>query len=207
MLSVRNYQGQEIARATTDGKGFATIEPEGTPFLLVAGSGDERGYLKLNSGKALPVSHFDVGGETVSRGIKGAIYGERGVWRPGDPIHLTFVVRDRDQTLPANHPATLELLDPRGRSTQTVVNAKPVDGFYRFDVRTSADAPTGNWTAKVTLGGVTFRKLLKVETVMPNRLKVELQMPEEVLGAGRPIRGAVQSEWLTGANAAGSRRM
>lgn len=202
-LSVRNYQGQVIAMGSTDRNGMTTIEPAGTPFLLVAQAGSDRGYLKLNSGKALPVSHFDTGGDTVDRGLKGAIYGERGVWRPGDPLLVTFVVHDRDRTLPVDHPATLELLDPRGRSAQTVVNAKPVDGFYRFDLRTAPDAPTGNWTAKVSLGGATFRKTLKVETVMPNRLKIELDLPEGVLGAGTPLRGGIVSEWLTGASAAG----
>ncbi|MGC4029516.1 MAG: MG2 domain-containing protein [Steroidobacteraceae bacterium] len=202
-LSVRNFQWQVIASGATDRDGMARIEPEGTPFLLIAGAGADRGYLKLNSGKALPVSHFDVGGETVDRGLKGAIYGERGVWRPGDPLPLTFVVRDRDGALPPNHPATMELLDPRGRSTQTVVNANPVDGFYRFDLRTAADAPTGNWTAKVSLGGATFRKTLKIETVMPNRLKIDLDLPQDVLGAGMPLRGGIAAEWLTGASAAG----
>lgn len=202
-LSVQNYQGQVIATGKTGGDGMATLEPSGTPFLLIATSGADRGYLKLNSGKALPVSHFDVGGETVDRGLRGAIYGERGVWRPGDPLLVTFVVRDRDGTLPADHPATLELLDPRGRSTQTVVNAKPVDGFYRFDLRTPADAPTGNWTAKVSLGGATFRKTLKVETVMPNRLKIDLDLPDGVLGAGSPVAGGIAAQWLTGASAAG----
>ena len=157
-LQLRNFQNQLVGSGKSDGNGMATIEPSSTPFLLVAESGGRRAYLKLNNATALPVSHFDVGGETIRKGLKGAIYGERGVWRPGDALGLTFVVHDRERTLPANHPATLELLDPRGRSTQTIVNAKPVDGFYRFDARTAADAPTGNWTAKVTLGGVTFTR-------------------------------------------------
>jgi len=202
-LSVRNYQSQVIGTATSDSDGLAAVEPTGTPFLLIAEAGLQRGYLKLNAGTALPVSHFDVGGETVSHGLKGSLYGERGVWRPGDAMHLTFVLHDRDKTLPMNHPATLELLDPRGRSTETVVNATPLGGFYRFDVRTAPDAPTGDWTAKVTLGGATVRKTLKVETVMPNRLKVELDVGDGVIGAGEAIEGAVHSEWLTGASAAG----
>ncbi len=202
-LSVRNYQNQVIGTATSDAVGLATLQPTGTPFLLIAEHGRERGYLKLNAGTALPVSHFDVGGEAVTHGLKGSIYGERGVWRPGDQIHLTFVLHDRDNTLPPNHPATLELLDPRGRSTETVVNTTPLGGFYRFDVRTAPDAPTGDWTAKVTFGGATIRKTLKVETVMPNRLKIELDVGDAAIGAGDAIAGAVRSEWLTGASAAG----
>ena len=202
-LELRNYQNQAIATGSTDSRGMATLVPDGTPFLLVAGSGEKRGYLRLGNNAVLPVSHFDVSGERLQKGLKGAIYGERGVWRPGDAMPLTFVVYDREGTLPAAHPATLELSDPRGRVVQTLVNTQPLDGFYRFDARTAADAPTGNWTARVSLGGATFSRTLKVETVMPNRLRVELDMGEPMLGGGRPLRGAVESEWLSGASAGG----
>lgn len=202
-LELRNYQNQPVGTGTTDSRGMATITPTGTPFLLVAGAGDKRGYLRLGNMTVLPVSHFDVAGERLQKGLKGAIYGERGVWRPGDAIPLTFVVHDREGALPASHPATLELADPRGRVVQTLVNAKPVDGFYRFDARTAADAPTGNWTAKVSIGGTTFSRALKIETVMPNRLRVDLDMGEALLGGGRPLRGALESEWLSGASAGG----
>jgi uncharacterized protein YfaS (alpha-2-macroglobulin family) len=202
-LQLRNYQNQPVGSGSTDGDGMATLVPSGTPYLLVAENGKDRGYLRLNTSGALPVSHFEVGGETIQKGLKGAIYGERGVWRPGDAMPLTFVVYDREKTLPENHPATLELRDPRGRVVQTLVNAKPVDGFYRFDAHTAADAPTGNWSAKVSLGGASFTRALKVETVMPNRLKVTLDLGTEILGAGRPIAGKIDSEWLSGASAAG----
>ncbi len=204
-LELRNFQNQPVGTATSDSRGMATIEPSGTPFLLVAGSGTGRGYLRLGEGNALPVSHFEVGGDTVQKGLKGAIYGERGVWRPGDAMPLTFVVHDRDGALPENHPATLELVDPRGKVTQSLVNARPVDGFYRFDARTAGDAPTGNWTARVSLGGATFTKRVKVETVMPNRLRIDLDLGQGRLGAGTPLRGRLESEWLSGASAAGLR--
>jgi len=202
-LTLRNFQGQTVGQGSTDSNGLATLTPNSTPFLLVAEARGQKGYLKLASGAALPVSHFDVGGEAITKGLKGSIYGERGVWRPGDPMLLTFVLRDREKSLPANHPATLDLIDPRGRTVQTVVNTTPVDAFYRYDVRTAEDAPTGEWTARVTLGGVSFRKALKVETVMPNRLKVALDVGDAVLGGGKPVRGTVQSQWLSGASAAG----
>ena len=51
----------------------------------------------MATGVALPVSHFDVGGETVVDGLKGHLYGDRGVWRPGDSIYLTFALQDRTQ--------------------------------------------------------------------------------------------------------------
>jgi uncharacterized protein YfaS (alpha-2-macroglobulin family) len=202
-LTVRNFQNQSIATGTTDGNGFATLTPRGTPFLLVGESGGQRGYLKLNPGTALPTSHFDVGGETVTKGVKGFLYGDRGVWRPGDTIHMTFVLQDKEGLVPANHPVSLELSDPHGRLVQTYVNTTPVGGFYRFDLKTAADAPTGDWTAKASLGEVSFSRQVKVEMVMPNRLKVALDLGKQALDTNEPLHASVSAQWLSGALASG----
>jgi uncharacterized protein YfaS (alpha-2-macroglobulin family) len=204
-LTVQNYQGQPLATATTDANGFAQLEVDGTPFLLIGEANDQRSYLKLNAGNALPISHFDTGGESVTRGVKGFLYGDRGVWRPGDTIHLVLVIQDKDGSLPPNHPVTLELRDPRGQLVQTYANSTPTNGFYRFDLATEPDAPTGDWTAKAMLGDLSFSKRLKVETVMPNRLKIALDVGEETLGSTQPLEASLSAQWLSGATAAGLR--
>ena len=204
-FSVRNFQNQEVGLGTADANGVATIAPTGTPFLLIAEANDQRGFLKLGTGAALPVSHFDVGGEAVTKGLKGYIYGERGIWRPGDTLHLTFVLQDKGATLPADHPATMEFYDPRGQLVQTVANTTPVGGFYRFELKTGESAPTGDWTAKVLLGGTSFSKRVKIETIMPNRLKVALDLGPNGLAAGSTIEGTVAAQWLSGGTAAGLR--
>ena len=202
-LTVRNFQGQSLATATSDANGFANVSVTGTPFVLVGEANGDHSYLKLNAGNALPTSHFDVGGETITRGVKGYLYADRGVWRPGDTIHLVLVLQDKEGTLPANHPVALEFYDPRGRLVQTQADTTPVGGFYRFDLKTADDAPTGDWTAKAILGELDFTRRLKIETVMPNRLKVALDLGDGTPGSGKALKGAVSAQWLSGATAAG----
>ncbi len=202
-VSLMNFQDQPIGRASTDANGFAKTKPAGTPFYLVAENDGQKGYLKMSAGSALPVSHFDVGGEKVTAGIKGYIYGERGVWRPGDDIFLTFVLQDKDDAIPANHPVTMQLFSPKGRLIQSMTNSAPVGDFYAFRLNTPEDAPTGNWTVKARLGGSMFTKTLKIETVVPNRLKVELDFGKnEKLQSAVPLRGQLSAQWLNGATAA-----
>jgi alpha-2-macroglobulin len=201
-ITAMNFQNQSIGATSTDSDGMAQFKPTGTPFYLLAEKDAEKGYLKVTQGTVLPVSHFDVGGEQVSAGIKGFIYGERGVWRPGDDIFLTFVLQDKDKTLPAGHPVTMELRNPQGQLVQTSTNAAAVDGFYRFALKTAEDAPTGDWTAKATLGGSSFSRTLKIETVMPNRLKVELDFGREGLIESGELQGRLFGQWLSGATAA-----
>lgn len=201
-VNAMNFQNQVIATETTDGDGMARFKQGGTPFYLLAEKDGQKGYLKVAQGLSLPISHFDVGGEKIAAGIKGFIYGERGVWRPGDEIFLTFVLQDKDKSLPANHPVTMELRDPQGQVVQTLTNASPVGEMYKFTMRTEESSPTGDWTAKAILGGASFSKTIKVETVMPNRLKVGVELAKKLSG-GEPLSGKLAAQWLTGASAAG----
>lgn len=203
-LEFYNYQNQLLKKASTDAQGMAKVQLDATPFYLVATQGKNKGYLKLSPGSALPVSHFDTGGETVVGGVKGAIYGERGVWRPGDDIHLTFVLHDRNKQIPENHPVTMHLTNPKGQLIQSVVNTKPVNGFYAFTMKTAESDITGNWTASAVLGGSSFKKTIKIEAVKPNRLKLELDFPQDKLSASQmPAEGSLFAQWLHGATAGG----
>ncbi len=202
-LRLFNYQNQEIGEAVSDGDGFAALTTRNTPFYLLAQKGDDRAYLKLNAGSKLATSHFDVGGEAISGGIKGYVYGERGVWRPGDDIFLTFVLFDKDERIPASHPVTMQLYNPRGQLMQSQTNAQPVDDFYAFKMRTADDAPTGDWEARALIGGATFSRKLKIETVKPNRLKIEMELGGERLALSQmPAKGSLFAQWLHGATAA-----
>ncbi|RFA35402.1 alpha-2-macroglobulin [Alkalilimnicola ehrlichii] len=203
-VDVFNYQQQRIGRGVTDEHGMLSVALEGVPFYLAARAGDERGYLKLARGLALPTSQFDVGGEKVRDAIKGFIYGERDVWRPGDEIHLTFVLEDRDGRLPQGHPVSLELYDPRGNRTVSRTNSQPVGDFYTFTLRTEEHAPTGRWRAVARVGDRVFDTPIRIETVVPNRLRVELELEDEALRVDRPATATrLFAEWLSGASAAG----
>ena len=114
VVTVFDYQLQELAQARTDSQGLASMGVERTGFLVVAESRSTKGYLRLQGTSNLPVSSFDVAGQQVQRGVKGFIYGERGVWRPGDTIHLTFILQDGNNVLPDDHPVVLRLFDTPG---------------------------------------------------------------------------------------------
>lgn len=201
-LEVIDYQQMIITKAKSGSDGFANIDLKRKPYLLVAKKGNERGYLKLDDGSSLPLSRFDVSGEEVKNGIKGFIFGERGVWRPGDTMYLNCIIEDKDKKLPADHPVEFSLFTPQGQLYKHAVQSNAEDGFYLFQTNTDAAAPTGNWLAKVKVGGATFEKRIKVETVMPNRLKINVDFGKDpVLGQGSASNGTINAKWLFGATA------
>jgi uncharacterized protein YfaS (alpha-2-macroglobulin family) len=199
-LKLLDYQRQTIAEGKSDSNGIALLSAKRKPFLLVAKNRHQTGYLKLDDGSALSVSHFDVAGHTVKKGLKGFIYGERGVWRPGDPIYLTFILLDEDNRLPDDHPVKFELLNPKGQRVQTLTRKQSLNGFYSFHTATEPGAPTGNWRVRVKVGGVSFEKILKVETIMPNRLKISLDFGPQTPSLTEGLLDAdLSAVWLHGA--------
>ncbi|RZK79022.1 MAG: hypothetical protein EOO92_10085, partial [Pedobacter sp.] len=199
-IELLDYQKQIIHTTKTDGDGMAKFDLKRKPFLLVAKNGSERGYLKLEDGYSLPLSRFDVGGDVVQNGLKGFIYGERGVWRPGDKIFLTFILEDKLKKLPEGYPVTMELYNPKGQLVKKMVNAKPLKGFYKFQTETESGAPTGNWLTKIRAGSATFSKTIKVETVMPNRLKINFDIGNATsLSSGSSSYATLSANWLFGA--------
>lgn len=201
-LQLLDYQQQVIFSTKSDGDGFARFELKRKPYLLIAKRENERGYLKLDDGSSLPLSRFDVKGEEVQEGMKGFLYGERGVWRPGDSLYLTFLLEDRDSKLPPNHPLTLELYNPKGQLYKRIHQHESLNGFYNFHTITEAEAPTGSWLAKVKAGGAVFTKNLRIETVKPNRLKVKLDFGnQQALIKDENPRGTLSATWLFGAPA------
>lgn len=201
-LQLLDYQQQVIFSTKSDGDGFAKFELKRKPYLLIAKKDNERGYLKLDDGSSLPLSRFDVKGEEVQEGMKGFLYGERGVWRPGDSLYLTFVLEDRDNKLPPNHPVLLELYNPKGQLYKRINQHISLNGFYNFNTLTDADAPTGSWLAKVKVGGAVFTRNIRIETVKPNRLKVKLDFgAQQQLIKDQDPHGTLSAMWLFGATA------
>lgn len=201
-VSVRllDYQLQPLATDTTDAQGIAALTTDRKPFVIEARAGDDAAFLKLDSGGALSVAHFDVSGTAVEDGLKGFLYGERGVWRPGDDIFLTFLLFDEADSLPDDHPVHFALTDPRGRTVERRTIPRGLDGFYDLTTRTPDNAVTGNYVARVQVGGATFSKTLRIETVVPNRLKIEMPVPDKPLVGTRPLLNTtLTSRWLHGA--------
>jgi alpha-2-macroglobulin len=199
-LQIFDFQQQVIGTTTTDGDGKAMIHSKESPFALVAVNNTQRGYLKLGNGESLSLSSFDVGGEAVNKGLKGFLYGERGVWRPGDSLYLTFILEDKLKLLPANHPVVFELQNPQGQVTNRLVRSSGENGFYKLATATAPDAPTGNWTGRIKVGGTEFTQTIKIETIKPNRLKLNLDFGVDKITTGNNnISGTLNVKWLHGA--------
>ncbi|MDB4835412.1 MG2 domain-containing protein, partial [Cyclobacteriaceae bacterium] len=196
-----NYQQRALATKTTDPNGKVVLNSlKDEPHIIVAQLDGEYAYLRINGGNALSVSNFEVSGKKVKEGLKGFVYGERGVWRPGDSLFFTLILEDRKNLYPQDLPVVFEFKNPQGQIIKRKAVSENVNGMYRFTTNTSEDAPTGIWSLVAKAGGTKFYKSVKIETIKPNRLKINLDFgKEELTYKDINLEGDLQVNWLHGA--------
>lgn len=192
-----NYQQQPLKHLKTDSEGIAIAKLSKVPFFITATKNNETTYLKVNDGNVLSMSNFNTSGAKPIKGIKGFIYTERGVWRPGDTIFMGFMLNDIKNKIPNNHPVTLELKDPNNVLKYRKVNTSGLNNLYTFKIPTKQNDITGKWNANISVGGAIFHKTLKIETIKPNRLKVLVKTDKDILTQNNKV--TISSKWLHGA--------
>jgi uncharacterized protein YfaS (alpha-2-macroglobulin family) len=198
-VDLYSYQQQLLASSTTDAMGTAAFKINSFAYFAIVTQGNNSTYVRLDDGNSLSVSNFNVSGETLQKGLKGFIYGERGVWRPGDNLYLSFILNDANNKLPKTHPIKFRLSDPKGKITYQKVLKANESNHYALAVPTSSEAPTGNWEAMFSVGGARFYKNIKIETIKPNRLRIKNTFKKAVLSSAYDNAANLDVTWLHGA--------
>ncbi|MFP4377754.1 MAG: alpha-2-macroglobulin family protein [Spirochaetales bacterium] len=204
-LELRTYQQQLVVSGRTNNRGIAQLPRANDEVFYLTGTlDDQRSVIKANE-MGWNLSTFDTGGEETSdEGVQAFIYAERGVHRPGDQIQLSAILRNQEGTFPEDHPVRLKLINPRGQTYLERTLTEAEDGFYATTLETNEEDPTGTWRLELEAGDGTFTKDLPIETIVPNRLDVQVQSDPARLGpADRSVRADVAARYLFGASAAG----
>ena len=200
-VEIYDFQQQMMTQTVTNSEGEISVSLPRKAFFIVAIEGDQRGYLRMPDGGSLPMSEFNVGGTGYQQGLRGFIYAERDVWRPGDTVHLNFILWDPEGKIDDRHPVRLTVTNPLGQKKIEKTAPLSVGGIYDLAFHTGAVDPTGTWMAKVTVGDAEFSKALRIETIKPNRLKIDARLPDEIVIDGKDQQLTVEASWLFGAPA------
>ena len=102
-VTAYDFQQQKLGQASTS-KGQVDLLLNEDASFLIAKYNNQYGYLNIRDHYANPLTEFEVQGKIKKGSIDGFIYGDRGVWRPGDTIFLSFMLEDKENNLPKNHP-------------------------------------------------------------------------------------------------------
>lgn len=91
----------------------------------------------------------------------------------------------------------MELYNPSEQLYTRQTLTEGVDGFYVFHIPTEDNVPTGTWDARFKVGNQTFHHKVRIETIKPNRLKINISTPD-VIQANTPQEMGISARWLTG---------
>ncbi len=189
-LTALARNGEVLQTATTDAQGHASLtsleglQREQQPVALVARKDADLAFLAWSrSDRHVETSRFDTGGVNASDGaaLNAFLFTERGIYRPGDPIQLATIVRQRDWagTL-TGLPVEVVLMNAKEEEAGRFPLALGADGFNTISLPTAETAPTGVWRIELqrpaqgrrgedSALGHTF---VRVEEFQPNRLKL-----------------------------------
>lgn len=204
-------QGEkESLELETDTEGHAGFvhRPQGD-LLLTAELNGQFAFLDLREA-ALDLSEYNVTGLT-DQPIAPFVYSTRDLFRPGEPLDLSILLRDRDgKPVPVD---TLDLRIVRPDAKMMLEENLPVTdsklGYFSYRFPIPADASTGSWKAEIRIHGKDESPITSfvfhVEEFMPERMKLSLKTENKLLTSGEKLIVAVQGDYLYGAPASGNK--
>lgn len=197
LISVNN---QVLQEGKTDSKGEIVFKNYDKMMYVLAEKDGERSILKFRDSQ-LSYDGFAVEGVFASKGIQAFIYTDRGIYRPGDEVHISFIARNNEISLPENHPVTINIYSPTGKKfIENAVITESKNGFYTYSFKTNLDSETGIWRAEAQMGSNKFIKDISVETVVPYKIKVETKVPEKLnINENKNFKMSIEADYLFGA--------
>jgi hypothetical protein len=208
-VTVYSHKNQILGTSNTDARGMAQLKPFdtalGRPTVVVVEKGDDYTFLELQprnddiTEQAVEMPRFD------REAYDAFLYADRDLYRPGETVHLRWLVRTNYGDALPNVPLVLTVTKPNGQELMTEATTLSELGSGGTDIATQKSYPTGKYLATLKvpdtnnpLGTYQF----SVEEFVPNRIKAEVTLAEEQWLAGQEYTINVNAQHFFGAPAA-----
>ena len=184
VVTARSFNNQVLAQATTDATGIASLNipenhPDGAAWLLTAERNGDLNYL-IPDRQTWMIDNVDQSGRPWPQNYEAMLYTERGVYRPGDTVHLTGILRDRQGHRPPAFPLQVKVTRPDGRVVGQLKCLPDANrqGMFQVDYPSSETNQTGSYRFDVTIPGSTESlgsTSAQIETFVPIRIAVQAE--------------------------------
>lgn len=217
--------GAELGRAQTGADGLARFDlgalraagKEPPQALFAARGAGDFGVLDLmtNNPAAAGQPAGGPAGEqpdksAANRPVPGQaeafLYTERGIYRPGEQVRLTALLRDPDANLISGKPLTFKVLRPDGLEVDRRTLSDAGAGSYATQVDLPMNGYPGTWAVTAHAepdGPVVGRAEFLLEDFVPPRLDIALTAQRKELPVDGPVKVDLDGRYLYGAPAAG----
>ena len=193
-VEVLGKNGLPVTSAVTNWSGHAVIpdltgmEREKEPVAFLVHDGRDMSFMPFERyDRALNYSAYEVGGESsAANGLRAFLFSDRGIYRPGEEVHIGMVVKQGDWTTNMDGlPLFLEIMNSRGQ----YITQKPVklnaEGFIETSFSTKDTSPTGNYHVSLSLAndGKAGTQLgttsVRIEEFQPDTMKITSKFNKE----------------------------
>lgn len=201
---------KETLALETDAAGHVSFvhRPQGE-LLLTAQMEDQFAFLDLREA-ALDLSEYPVAG-LPDKPIAPFVYSTRDLFRPGEAMDLSVLLRDRDGKAVPGKNLHLRIVRPDTKPLleENLLAANEKLGFFTYRLPIPADASTGSWKAEIRINAKDEAPVssftFHVEEFMPERMKLALTVEDKLLTSGEKLIVAAQGDYLYGAPASGNK--
>lgn len=188
-INVYGYNNQLAGTGATNAEGVAEVpiavkDYSGfKPAMIIARTADDFTYLPFSKTR-VNTSRFDVGGKRNNpTGLDAFIYAERDIYRPGEKINYSVLLRGNNWESPGEIPVKIKFLLPNGKELKSLRKSLNEQGATDGSMDISTSAITGSYSMElyssndVLLGTKTFQ----VEEFVPDRIKVTAKLDKPYL--------------------------
>lgn len=205
-LIARNNEVLATVRSDANGyarfdAGLAKGQGGNAPGLVAAALAEDYGFLDLKQ-TAFDLSDRGVKGRVAPTGLDAYLYAERGVYRSGETVYLTSLLRDAKGAAVTGLPLTLVVKRPDGVEYRRRQVEDQGAGGRAYAIPLISGAQTGTWRVQAysdpkgpAIGETSFL----VEDYVPERLELTLAPKKPVLQAGEPAEIDLIARYLYGA--------
>ena len=200
-ISVYSTNNQLIGTGATDKDGVAEIAYSKKDFsgfkpaMIIAKTADDFNYLPFNNTR-VNTSRFDVGGKrNNAAGFDAFVYAERDVYRPGEKINFSVILRDAQWKSPGDVPLKMKFLMPNGKELKSFRKSLNEEGSVEGSIDLATSVITGSYTLEIytTTDVLLSSKNFSVEEFVPDRIRVNTKLDKEFLRSGEAAKLSINA--------------
>ncbi len=211
VISIISSNNQLLFEGKTGSDGsvrFKDVKEKTKDFTLravTAEKGDDFNYIDLRETE-IETSRFDVGGQVeLSSGYKTFIYGDRNLYRTGEQVNISGIVRDDATKVIKDVPVIVKIISPNGKIFDEFKKILNTEGSFEISFKVPEYVQTGQYRAEVYTGSESLigSYSFSVEDFVPDKIRLLLNCDKKSASPGEAVKFSINAEYLFGAKASG----
>lgn len=215
-VKVLSRSGRALFSSRADAEGFVTVPSEilngedalrpqavtallGSDFFMLPL--DE--YARINMDEMDSQASYDKALPSARSDLKITGFFDRGIARPGETLHYTALVRNRDLTASDLKALILKLRRTDGTVLASATAEAKGAGFFEGSFLIPTNGPRGQWFVDVFLGSVLIHSEgIQIADFTPSELCVSQKSPDKILTGGNEAAFEIDARYNYGSPAA-----